>query len=1825
MASLRPGGPEHVVASGRLNQGQSCRAAGVEAWVGFESLEPRLLLSGSIAVTVDTLVTSDATPELTGTVDDPAAAVEVTVNGATYDAVNDGFGEWTLADDTLPVLAEGTYNVLALAVNAGEGTAGSDDTANELTIDQTAPVVTVSPLVTADKTPPLSGTVSEPDATVWVSVDGSAHQAANNGNGTWTLWDNIVAALDYGTYDVSAAAADLAGNEGADATADELTVVRQLPISVTIDPLVTSDTTPELTGTVSLGSAIVQVAVRGTTYAATNNGDGTWTLADNTVAAVPEGTYDVLVTASDPDSDAEAQDTTANELTVDLTSPVVTADSLATADQTPALTGTVSEPGAVVWVTVDGETYRATNNGNGTWTLPNGAVDELEYGTYDVAVTAADEAGNSGTDATTNELTIRAELSVSVDKLVTNDTSPALTGTVSDPDAEVAVTVGGATYDATNNGDGTWTLPDDTIGPLAEGNYEVLAVAQNTQKGSYASDNVRQDLVVDVTPPAVTITALTTDDTTPELNGTVDDDAVTIIVTVNGRDYTAHHNYAAGEPDGTWTLNNNVIWPLPGGTYDVVVTATDAAENEGTDTTTDELTINSDVILVTIDELATTDTTPELTGLVGDPAADVQVTVDGKVYAATNNGDGTWTLADDTVDPLAEGVYDVVVEANNSGAGTSGNDDTTDELTVDTTVPVVTITRLTTTDRTPQLTGTISESDCTISVNVDGNDYEVSNNDDGTWTLSGGATWTLDNNTVLELAYGTYDVTVTATDAAGNVGTDATTNELIVQPELAVTVDELVTNDSTPELTGTVEDPDAAITVTVNGTDYAAVNNGDGTWTLADNTVAALADGVYDVRVLAVNSTFGTADYDDTTNELTVDLTAPVVMVNQLTTGDTTPALSGTVTEPGATILVTVNGNEYQATNYGNGTWTLPDNAIPLFHGAPVELDYGTYDVAVTATDEAGNVGTDATTNELTVGPTLTVAIDELTTNDTTPELTGTVSNPAATVEVTVDGATYAAVNNGDGTWTLPDNTVASLEPEFPDEEITYDVIVVAVDSGTGAAGQDATADELTIDLAEPEVTVTRLDTDDTTPALSGTVSGTQASVWVTVDGGTYAATNNGDGTWTIADNRISELAHGTYDVAVTATDPAGNIGTDDTLNELTVRVAPQVSVDELRTNDTTPELTGRVDDPAATIVVAVDGNDYNAVNNGDGTWTVPDNTVAALNDGTYDVLATATNAQGNNTTDTTADELTIETVVPGVTVESIDDTDLADAGGTVTTSDTTPGFRGTIDDSNPAEAEIVLTVNGTDYNATFTGYELNDDGEWDGWWEVADGDITPLAPGTYDVTVTVTDEAANVTTETLAGALVITAIPTVTVDALITDDQTPALTGTVGSPDAVVAVTVDGAAYTAINNGDGTWRVPDNTVARLAVGTYDVAVTATNAGGVGTDTTTDELVVIDERTVTIDPLITSYRSPGLTGTVNDPDAVVELQVDGRVYEADNNGDGTWTLEDDTILPLATGTYDVTVRAAHKDGTFTFDETSNELIVVDETTTTLVLTLADKGKIKYRDPDGTNVSVQLKGKRGSATLTFVSNSPILKKGDKLKATSGCELISMIINADVDSIKFSGGGGADNGATIGFIGGNAVLKKLDARNCDLIAGGINMTNGIIEQISLRSIQETNVTMGGVAKGVKIRVAQNTEDANIRLTMADVKSFTTGSMINSSLLVGTLAPGDSNGDGVSDLPELIDLFSGFKIKSVKITGYKGGPADLYVNANIAANEIGKVALMNTILRNLDDDSEERVPFGITTDSLKKLTLNQGGIKYKWPDVWLATPQDLEVRLG
>jgi len=87
---------------------------------------------------------------------------------------------------------------------------------------------------------------------------------------------------------------------------------------------------------------------------------------------------------------------------------------------------------------------------------------------------------------------------------------------------------------------------------------------------------------------------------------------------------------------------------------------------------------------------------------------------------------------------------------------------------------------------------------------------------------------------------------------------------------------------------------------------------------------------------------------------------------------------------------------------------------------------------------------------------------------------------------------------------------------------------------------------------------------------------------------------------------------------------------------------APLVGVDTLSTWDTTPAVTGSVDDPTAAVTVTVDGQMNAATNWGDGTWTLADNTLTALAPDTYDVAAQATDAVGNIGTDATTDELKI-------------------------------------------------------------------------------------------------------------------------------------------------------------------------------------------------------------------------------------------------------------------------------------------------------------------------------------------------------------------------------------------------------------------------------------------------------------------------------------------------------------------------------------------------------------------------------------------------------
>jgi hypothetical protein len=86
-----------------------------------------------------------------------------------------------------------------------------------------------------------------------------------------------------------------------------------------------------------------------------------------------------------------------------------------------------------------------------------------------------------------------------------------------------------------------------------------------------------------------------------------------------------------------------------------------------------------------------------------------------------------------------------------------------------------------------------------------------------------------------------------------------------------------------------------------------------------------------------------------------------VPTVHVLSTGDPTPALSGTIDDPDVAITVGLDGRYYAATRDGGNTWLLPDGAVQP------ALASGTYEVTVCATDVAGRLSFDVSTNELFV------------------------------------------------------------------------------------------------------------------------------------------------------------------------------------------------------------------------------------------------------------------------------------------------------------------------------------------------------------------------------------------------------------------------------------------------------------------------------------------------------------------------------------------------------------------------------------------------------------------------------------------------------------------------------------------------------------------------------------------------------------------------------------------------------------------------------------------------------------------------------------------
>ena len=133
------------------------------------------------------------------------------------------------------------------------------------------------------------------------------------------------------------------------------------------------------------------------------------------------------------------------------------------------------------------------------------------------------------------------------------------------------------------------------------------------------------------------------------------------------------------------------------------------------------------------------------------------------------------------------------------------DDASSSELIIDLTDPVApVVTTIITNDTTPTITGTATvNAGDKLSVTVDGIIYSAGAPGSGNALVDNGdGTWDLTIPAANAVADGTYAVTATVTDLAGNAADDISTSELTVDTVVPAipTVATLYTNDTTPLL-----------------------------------------------------------------------------------------------------------------------------------------------------------------------------------------------------------------------------------------------------------------------------------------------------------------------------------------------------------------------------------------------------------------------------------------------------------------------------------------------------------------------------------------------------------------------------------------------------------------------------------------------------------------------------------------------------------------------------------------------------------------------------------------------------------------------------------------------------------------------------------------------------------------------------------------------------------------------------------------------------------------------------------------------------------------
>ncbi len=298
-------------------------------------------------------------------------------------------------------------------------------------------------------------------------------------------------------------------------------------------------------------------------------------------------------------------------------------------------------------------------------------------------VTSIDNAGNVGsatatyhygvdtsTSAPTTDLDAATDTGISDHDNLTNLASPMITGTA-EPDAAIKITdeLGVIVATGSTNSRGVYHL---TTTQLSEGSH-TLTVEATDLAGNQAS--AAQVVEIDLTAPVIVKVGLGTEVThQPTFKGTVSIDTASVDILIKQGGQVIETLHATLDGSGGYSVNST---SLPDGSYSAFIQATDRAGNVtmiGEKGSFDYFEIDTQAPIVTVDNIALTkDNTPDITGTVDDPAAIVRLFVAGVEYTAVNHGDGTWSLAGNSLTlPLPDGMANVIDVRATDGVGNSG-------------------------------------------------------------------------------------------------------------------------------------------------------------------------------------------------------------------------------------------------------------------------------------------------------------------------------------------------------------------------------------------------------------------------------------------------------------------------------------------------------------------------------------------------------------------------------------------------------------------------------------------------------------------------------------------------------------------------------------------------------------------------------------------------------------------------------------------------------------------------------------------------------------------------------------------------------------------------------------------------------------------------------------------------------------------------------------------------------------------------------------------------------------------------------------------------